>query len=834
MQFREFMQSHTVVTDGGLGSLLAAKGLPAGTRPESWNLTHPEIVKEIHKAYYEAGSNLVYTNTFGVNGLHYTPEEQKQLVNAAVRLVREAAAEAASPYEKFAALDIGPLGRLLRPFGDLEFEEAVGYFASLVRLGRDAGVDVIVLETLSDAYETKAALLAARENTDLPILVSNAYGENGRLLTGTPPEAVVLLADSMGADAVGVNCSFGPEQLLPVARKYLQNTRLPFSFKPNGGLPRVENGKTVYDLTPDDFASLLMDAARQGTGLLGGCCGTAPEHIRALRRRLDAEAGKERDRAPRATETLPAVSSYGSICRLDEAPIIIGERLNPTGKKKIREALCEENWSALLQEAFAQEQAGAQVLDVNVGVPGLNEPALMKKLVTELQAVCPLPLQLDSSDPAALEAGLRLYNGTAIINSVNGKKESMDAVFPLAQKYGGAVVALTLDENGIPETAEGRVQIARRILAEAQRRGISGDRLLFDALTMTVGANASAADVTLETIDRIRRELGCRTVLGVSNISFGMPNRPKLNAAFLTLALEHGLQAAIMNPLAAEMRQAFELYLHRKDSAEDAGRYEAWLREQEKIMESVRCGRYVEAETAALRAEEAAPAGPSQPEAAQEDLFAVLQQQVRTGLRAAAGETADKLLMTEDPICLMDRAVLPALDEVGRGYESGRLYLPQLLMSAEAASEVFGKLREVQLRGKEMPESREKAIVLATVQGDIHDIGKNIVRLLLESHGIGVRDLGRNVAAEAVAEAVLQEKAPAVGLSALMTTTVPAMEAAIRLLREKCPGVRIVVGGAVLSEKLAEKIGADAYAKDATDAVRFVQAWTAADGSARQ
>ena len=787
MSFIAFLKENRVILDGGMGTLLQAAGLKPGEHPELWCITRPEIVTGIHRAYFEAGSNLVCTNTFGANCLKFDDSTLREMIFAGVKCARDAAE---GKEDRFVALDVGPTGKLLAPTGTLPFEEAVEIFAKTVRLGVEAGVDAILIETMTDSYETKAALLAAKENSDLPVLVTNAYGSDGKLMTGATPAAMVAMLEGMGVCALGANCSLGPKQLVGVAKELLEHASVPVILKPNAGLPAVREGKTVYDVTPEDFAEELAELVKAGVRLAGGCCGTTPAYIAAL-----TEKTKALPVLPVTEKQFTTVSSYTHAVKFGEKPLLIGERINPTGKKRLKQALLEGDMNYLLEQGIAQAEAGAQLLDVNVGLPGIDEPAVLAEAVTALQGVTDLPLQIDTADGTAMEKALRLYNGKALVNSVCGKQESMDTVFPLVKKYGGTVIALTLDENGIPATAEGRVAIARKIIAEAAKYGIGKKDLVFDTLAMTVSADQNAPAVTLEAMARIKSELGCHTSLGVSNVSFGLPNREAVNGVFFTLALQKGLSAAIMNPLSAEMMKSYYSYLLLAGMDENCMGYVS------------NADRFAAVASAAPVAEKTAENGSE------------LQKAVEKGLTQKAEELTAGLLDTREPLAIVEEELLPALDKVGKGFETGKLFLPQLLMSAEAAKAAFGKIKE-----KLPPGAGGKGpFVLATVQGDIHDIGKNIVGLLLENYGYTVIDLGKDVPPEAVLEAVTTHHAPLAGLSALMTTTVPAMEATVKLLREKSPWCKIVVGGAVLTEDYARDIGADAYGKDAMATVRFAE-----------
>ncbi|MGM9590946.1 MAG: homocysteine S-methyltransferase family protein [Faecousia sp.] len=788
MNILDHIHEHLLFLDGGMGTLLQSQGLQPGEFPETWNLTHPEVITAIHKAYFDAGSHVVCANTFGANRLKFPKEELEQIIPAALENARSAAVASTGPQQKWVALDIGPLGKLLKPYGDLDFEDAVSTFAETIRLGVKYGADLIFIETMNDSYETKAALLAARENSTLPVFVSNAYGADGKLMTGADPAAMVALLEGMGADAIGVNCSLGPDALAPIVEQYLQYASVPVLMKPNAGLPRVEDGKTVFDVDPASFGISMAPLIQKGVRIAGGCCGTTPEHIAALTKMT----GHIQPVTITAKDFTMA-SSYTHAVFFGERPVLIGERINPTGKKRLKEALKAGDMDYILKEGIAQEEQGAHILDVNVGLPEINEKAMLTDVIRELQAVTDLPLQIDSADPAAMEAALRRYNGKAMVNSVNGKQESMDAVFPLVKKYGGLVVALTLDEAGIPDSAEGRVAIARRILAEAGSHGIAKKDILFDPLAMTISADSGAAIQTLEALRRIRTELGCHTTLGVSNISFGLPRRDLLGGSFFSLALAHGLSAAIMNPHSAQMQAAYYGYCALMGLDTNCERYIA----------------FAQCQTPASQAAEMEPTGSQ------------LHHAIVKGLKDQAAACTMQLLNTQAPLNIVQEEIIPALDAVGTGFENKTVYLPQLLMSAEAAKAAFEKIKAAMPVGEK---AAKCPFVLATVRGDIHDIGKNIVRLLLENYGFAVYDLGRDVPPEAVAEKVLELHAPMAGLSALMTTTVPAMEETIRLLHEKAPWCKTIVGGAVLTQDYANAIGADFYARDAMETVRHAEA----------
>ena len=793
MNFRDFLRNNIVCLDGGMGTLLQARGLKLGEYPEHWNLSHAEEIIDIHRAYFDAGSNVVCTNTFGANSLKFEPNELEDIISAAISNAKAAKAQSTSKKERFVALDIGPSGKLLKPLGDLDFEDAVEVFAKTVKLGVKYGVDLIIIETMNDSYETKAALLAAKENSTLPIIVSNAYGEDGKLMTGASPEAMVALLEGMGVDALGANCSLGPRQLGGVVRRLLEKASVPVILKPNAGLPRSENGKTVFDITIDEFSSQIAELVKTGVRVVGGCCGTTPEYIKSLCDKITPLSPVKIE-----PKNLTVISSYSHAVEFGKKPILIGERINPTGKKRFKQALLENDIDYILSEGVNQQQKGAQVLDVNVGMPDIDETAMLKTAVCELQAIIDLPLQIDSSNIAAMQAALRRYNGKAMINSVNGKDESMRSVFPLVKKYGGLVVALTLDNNGISETAEGRFKIAEKILKTAAEYGIDKKDVIFDPLALTISADTGAAKVTLSSLKAIKERLGCHTSLGVSNVSFGLPNRDAINGTFFALALENGLSAAIMNPYSADMMKVYYTYnvLKGLDS---------------------NCSEYISAAGSFVTEAKAVNA----PQSVSDQSYSDCQYAIIKGFKEKAAEITATLLSHTSPLEVINSEIIPALNIVGKGFEKKRVYLPQLLMSAEAAKAAFEVIKAAS-SGKKGSAS-QNTFVIATVRGDVHDIGKNIVKLLLENYGFNVVDLGKDVPPQVIADKVVELHAPVVGLSALMTTTVAQMQETIKQLRLKAPWCKIIVGGAVLTQEYADKIGADKYAKDAMEGVRYAQ-----------
>lgn len=771
--------------DGGLGSLLQEKGLKPGELPETWNLTKPEVLIDIHKAYLEAGADIINANTFGANRFKF--DNLEEIITAGINNAKQAVKE--SGRKAYVALDIGSCGKLLKPMGTLDFEEAVDVFAEVVRIGDRAGADLILIETMSDTYELKAIMLAAKENSSLPVMATVVFDEKGKLLTGATPEAVVALLEGLHADAIGINCGLGPKQLRDVFERMIKCASVPLIINPNAGLPRSENGKTVYDVGPEEFAEDMEQLVRMGAAVAGGCCGTTPAHIKALTdrcRNIEISQVSEKD--------ITLVSSYSHAVEIGKVPVIIGERINPTGKSKFKQALRDHNMNYILEEGVKQADSGAHILDVNVGLPEIDEPAMMKDTVYELQSILDLPLQIDTTDVAAMEAAMRIYNGKPMINSVNGKTEVMEAVFPLVAKYGGVVVGLTLDEDGIPGTAEGRLQIADKIYAKAAEYGIKAKDIVIDALTMTMSTDDKSADITLETVREITRR-GGRTVLGVSNISFGLPQRELITSAFYTMAMNAGLSAGIINPNSKIMMQAYDTFMVL--SGNDS-----------------QCGRYIE--KYAVTPEGEAKITPVKAEGMS------LKDSIIKGFKDQAYEKTVELLKTKEAMDIINEDLVPALDVVGKGFEKGTMFLPQLLMSADAAKAGFEAIKEA-MSAKGNADNKKATIVIATVKGDIHDIGKNIVKVLLENYSYDVIDLGKDVSPEEVVAKVKETNAPLVGLSALMTTTVVSMEETIKELRKECPWCKVMVGGAVLTKEYADMIGADFYGKDAMQSVYYAE-----------
>ena len=785
MTIREEIGKRILFFDGGMGTLLQEQGLQAGELPETWNLKNPEPIIQIHKAYLAAGADILLANTFGANRFKYG-EDLEKIVTAGVANAKKAVAE--SGKKAYVALDIGSTGKLLKPMGTLDFEEAVGVFAEIIRVGEKAGADLILTETMSDTYELKAAVLAAKENSTLPIMATVIFDESKKMLTGASPQVVVSLLEGLGVDALGINCGLGPKQMKEIVKELLKYASIPVIVNPNAGLPRSENGKTVFDVGAEEFAEDMEEIVTMGAWFAGGCCGTTPAHIQAM-----VEKCKEITPVPITPKNYTFVTSYSTAVELGGRPVIIGERINPTGKSKFKQALRDHNIDYILEEGVKQEDSGAHILDVNVGLPEIDEAAMMETIVYELQSIMPIPLQIDTTNMEAMERALRIYNGKPMINSVNGKAEIMEQVFPLVKKYGGVVVGLALDEDGIPDTTEGRLAIAEKIYQTGEKYGISRKDIVIDALVMTMSTNNESAKITLDTVKEITAR-GGKTVLGVSNISFGLPQRELINAAFFTMAMNNGLSAGIINPNAKAMRQAYDTFCV-------LGGYDA------------QCMNYIE-----NYAVTDAPNAAAKPAAAKLNLT----DSIIKGLKDQVYRATEEELKTNEPMEIINGELVPALDVVGQGFEKGTMFLPQLLMSAEAAKAGFEAIRQyVQSHGE--AQEKKATIVIATVKGDIHDIGKNIVKVLLENYGYEVIDLGKDVPPEKIVETVVDKHAPLVGLSALMTTTVVNMEESIKELHKEAPWCKIMVGGAVLTQEYADMIGADFYGKDAMQSVYYAE-----------
>ena len=783
--------------DGGTGSILQSKGLQGGELPETWNIKRPEDIIDLHCGYLRAGCDIFNTNTFGANALKF-PDNLEEIVTAAVNNAREARRRAGRE-DAYVALDIGPTGKLLEPLGDLPFERAVELFGEVVRYGSSAGADLVLIETMSDSYEAKAAVLAAKENCSLPVCITVTFDEKGKLLTGGSVDSTAALLEGLRVDALGVNCGLGPEQMIPIVKRLTEVCSVPVIVNPNAGLPRTEGGRTV------------------GVQAVGGCCGTTPEHIR-----LTVERVRKMPFRAQTNKHRTVVSSFSQCVEIGPMPVIIGERINPTGKKKFKQALREGDIEYILREGLRQEDSGAHILDVNVGLPEIDEPAMMASVVQKLQSVLALPLQIDTTDPEALERGMRIYNGKPMVNSVNGKKESIETVFPLVRKYGGVLVALALDEDGIPSDAEGRIRIARRIYEAADRYGVPREDIVIDGLAMTISSDNTSALVTLETLRRARDELHGHTILGVSNISFGLPRRSVINSYFLAMALQSGLNAAIMNPGNEEMMESYRAYCALAGlDPQCMGFIEAYAGTQDRAPAARAAGPASDAGSGAASGTGSGAASGGAERASGASLSTMgLSESVIRGMAQSASEAARKALADTAPLELINRELIPALDQVGKGFEKGTVFLPQLLMSAEAAKAAFEVVKE-SLQGQ--TQEVKGRIILATVKGDIHDIGKNIVKVMLENYGYEVIDLGKDVAPEVIVETAIREEIALVGLSALMTTTVVSMEETIRLLHEKKPDTKVVVGGAVMTQEYADAIHADCYAKDAMATVHFAE-----------
>ena len=838
MNILEKMKNGRLYFDGGTGSELIKRGLEAGVPSEEACFSHPRWVVELHRAYINAGANIIKTNTFGVN-----PKKQnnyREYIERAVSLANEARG---GREDVFVALDIGPLGRMLSPFGDLDFSEAVELFAKVVRAAEGLAVDLILIETMSDSYETKAAVLAAKENSSLPIFVTNVYDGSGKTLTGGAPETMANMLEGLGVQAIGANCSFGPREMLPVAERLLKSTDLPVIINPNAGLPKMASGRVTYTEDAESFSDLMVEMCNLGVSVLGGCCGTTPDHIRRTKdktegiplAKTDAENGVSIPENPEVNSvSIPenpeensvsicefshkhdnknsllthkksaCISSAYTAIPLGERPLLIGERINPTGKRWLKEELLNNRISKILSEAVKQEEYGISAVDVNCGLPKLDEKAKMRELVHEIQSVISLPIVIDSSNPEVIETAARIYNGAPLINSVNGTEDSLARVLPIAKKYGGALICLTMDEQGIPATVCERIEVAEKILKRAEKIGIGRERLLFDPLALSVSTDEKNAETTLSSIRELTAR-GLYSSLGVSNISFGMPNREEINSAFFRLALAEGLSAAIMNPESEEMMRAYRDFLT--------------ARESEDTLSAFRLDAEKGWADALTHAKEITSSGVERlakksPEIGSET---TLKTAIIKGLRHEAAEISERLLTATSPMDIIDREIIPALTIVGEAYDKKEIFLPGLLLSAEAAGAAFDAVKTKISKNA----ASSGRIIMATVKGDIHDIGKNIVRVVLESWGFAVCDLGRDVPKEKILLELEKEETLLVGLSALMTTTLPAMEETVRAIKESFPEVKIMVGGAVLTADYAEKIGADFYGKDAPSAAKI-------------
>jgi len=782
---RSLIKNKRLIFDGAMGSLLQANGLMPGELPERWNITHSDVIVDIHRQYLKAGAEIITTNTFGLNNLKYSRSEMDKIAKAAIDNARKAGA-------KIVAYDIGPSGRMIKPWGDFAFEDAVKLFKEQALLAKKYGADLVLIETMADSYETKAALLAVKENTDLPVFVTNAYSLDGKLLTGASPKAMVSMLEGLGADVIGANCSMGPKQLYAIAKELCKYASVPVMIQPNAGLPVIRNNKTVYDVGKEQFAKTVASMVDLGVSIFGGCCGTTPEYIKLMSDKLkDKPLNISREKE----DTI--VSSYAKAVQIyNDLPIIVGERINPSGNKNLKAAIIEQDFDYVIKLGLEQENNKADILDVNMGVPNTDEVSNLSRMVFEMQSASSLPLSIDTSNTKALEKAVRLYNGKPLINSVNGSKESLKKVLPIVSKYGGTLVCLPLDEKGVPEKAKDRIKICKQIIKEASKYGIKKKDLIFDGLTLPVSASKTSALETLKTIELIKNELGCKSVLGVSNVSFGLPNRAKLNASFFYEALTKGLNVGIVNPMSKELMSFYQSYIALHGLDEGFSKYIEYMDGiDNKEANTNKSVEDVDLKTAIIK-----------------------------GLKHQASILTKQQLKDKSGLDIVDTEIIPALDIVGKAYEEGKMYLPQLLLAAEASQASFEEIKAyTNLNPDKSKIIKKEKFVLATVKGDIHDLGKNIVKLLLENYGFDVIDLGKDVPKETIVKTIKDSGAKLCGLSALMTTTVPAMEESIKLIREKCPDCKVIVGGAVLTKEVADRIGADFYGKDAMATVRYAK-----------
>lgn len=782
------LKTQILLFDGAMGTQLQDRGLPIGGIPEHFNLTHPEVVEAIHRDYVAAGSDVITANTFQANTTKMAADELDETIHTAIALAKKAE-------PKYVAYDMGPTGQLLQPMGTLSFDAAYEMFASQAIIAEQAGADLVIIETVADLLEAKIAVLAVKENTKLPVFVTMTYQEDGRTFVGVDPQTATLTLQNLGVDVLGVNCSLGPKELAPIVAKILDYAQIPVMVQANAGLPQMENGETVYKITPETYVAYTQKLLAQGVAVVGGCCGTTPEFIRQLRLLID-----QTEKVYPEPKSGTFITSGLKTLEIGLGLSLIGERINPTGKPRLKEALRENNISYIIQEAVAQRDAGADILDVNVGLPEIDEAKMMVKTIVELQSLLDLPLQIDSSETAALEAGARHYNGIPLINSVNGKPSSMAKIFPIVAKYGGVILGLCLDDEGIPETAEKRYQIAEKIVHEAGKYGITPDRVMIDPLVLTASAQQEQVPVTLDTIRLVKERLGCKTVVGLSNISFGLPNRALLNGTFLAQAFGAGLDAPIMNPLSDYMMRvvrSLKVFTGQDTNSED----------------------YIANEQNATIAVTVANGSGNQ--ASTDDTLDLKGMIIKGRKELTAAETR-KMLETMTPLDIVNTYFIPALDIVGAQFEKGELFLPQLMQSAEATQQAQEVLKAALAKSGQKSESLGR-LLLATVEGDIHDIGKNIVKMILENYGYEVVDLGKDVPIETVVETVVTQKIKLVGLSALMTTTVQNMKKTITAIKTVAPDTVFMVGGAVLNEEYREFVGADYYAKDAMASVDITQ-----------
>ena len=781
--------------DGAMGSMLQARGLKLRQVPESLNLTNPELIRSIHTEYSQAGADFITANTFGANRFKLAKSgfSVQEVIQSGLAIARESAGSS------LVALDIGPTGRVIAPLGDSSFTEVYDAVAEMVIAGRDS-CDVILLETFTDLYELKAAVLAALENSSLPVFATMSFEESGKTFFGASVEAMAATLEGLGVSALGVNCSLGPAQLVPIVKRLCAVSHIPVIVQPNAGLPVMRDGITHYDVSPEEFAEVSCEFAKMGVQILGGCCGTTPKHIALMKKAVQKSTGQV---VRRSVSDETVICSPSKVVKFGKKFVVIGERLNPTGKKKLQQALRSGDMDYILREAVKQQDQNADILDLNAGLPDINEPEVLTKALTEIQGIVNLPIQIDSSDYKALESAARLYNGKPLLNSVNGKPESLEHVLTIAKKYGACVLGLTLDEHGIPETAEQRLDIARRIVNEAERLGIPRRNILIDCLTLTASAQQKLVPETLKAVRLVKAELGVRTILGLSNVSFGLPRRPLVNRTMMTAAMMSGLDGAIINPGDADLQETLHAWNLLTGDEADMQEYIAYC-EKHPVSSSANT-----------------PAQNQQGISQQDTGIQNLNTAIAKGLKDEAADMTRELLQTFKPLEIIEQNIVPALDSVGKDYESGKVFLPQLIKSAEAAKSAFEVLSSAMSSEGNSGKPRGP-VVLATVYGDVHDIGKNIVRTIFENYNFDVIDLGKDVPPEKIVEAVERGNVHVVGLSALMTTTVASMKDTIEKLKAAHPDVKVIVGGAVLTQELAKYAGADYYAHDAMEGVRIL------------
>ena len=799
MNIKDYLGEKLLFLDGAMGTMLQKNGMKSGEIPELLNITRPELISQIHREYLEAGADIITTNTFGANPLKSDEigESLEIVIASAIELARKECNKYSTPEKpRFVAFDIGSIGHLMEPIGDLSFDDCYSQYSKVAKIAEKCGADIILIETMSDTYEAKAAVLAAKENTELPVFLTMTFDETGKTLTGADIDVVSAMFEGLKVDCIGINCGLGPEQISRLMERFAELSSIPIMAQPNAGLPKMVDSKTVYDVHPEDFAESCFKIAELGASVLGGCCGTTPDYIRALVNKCSGcvPVVEEKNHT--------VVTSYSKAVYFGNGPVIVGERINPTGKKKFQQALRENNIDYILNEAFSQQEAGAHILDVNVGLPEIDECRVMGDAVKALSSAVNLPLQIDSSDPITIENTLRHYNGKPMVNSVNGKLESMEAIFPIVQKYGGVLVGLCLDEEGIPPTADGRFDIAKKIVSKAADYGIRHKDLVMDALTLTISAQQKESSETIKALKRIKEELGIHTCLGVSNISFGLPRRELVNSTFFALALNNGLDACIINPCNDAMINTYRAF--RALCGYDEG-----------------CAEYV-SRYAGTKAQTTVTSTATQENSSNtsDDKKSKLFDIIVKGLKDNSYSETVEMLKSREPMDIINNELIPALDTVGKHFEKGTMFLPQLMMSAETVKNSFDAIKSHIIDSGTVQESKGK-IVIATVKGDIHDIGKNIVKVLLENYGYEVYDLGKDVPPEVIVDTLKTNDIHLCGLSALMTTTVVSMEDTIKAIRAAGLDVKVFVGGAVLTQEYADMIGADKYAKDALDSVSY-------------